>query len=66
MPIKVLYRGREIEFPEKELRAEELLRKLDLSPLSSLVIKNGEVIHEKERVREGDDVRVINAISGGT
>ncbi|HIC97085.1 MAG TPA: MoaD/ThiS family protein [Aquificaceae bacterium] len=66
MPIKVLYRGREIEFPEKELRAEELLRKLGLSPLSSLVIKNGEVIHEKERVREGDDVRVINAISGGT
>lgn len=65
MPIKVLYRGKEIEFPEKRLRAKELLERLGLSPLSSLVVKNGEVIHEEEYVEEDDNIRVINAISGG-
>ena len=65
MPIKVLYRGKEYEFPEKKLKAKELIRKLGLSPLSSLVVKNGEVISEEDYVEEGDEVRVINAISGG-
>jgi len=65
MPIKVLYRGKEYEFPEKRLKAKELIRKLGLSPLSSLVIKNGEVISEEDYVEEGDEVRVVNAISGG-
>ncbi|EDP75157.1 MoaD/ThiS family protein [Hydrogenivirga sp. 128-5-R1-1] len=65
MPIKVLYRGREIEVEGKRLKAKELLKKLGLSPLSSLVVKNGEVISEEEYVEEGDNIRVINAISGG-
>lgn len=65
MPIKVLYRGKEIELPERRLKAKELLRKLGLSPLSSIVVKNGEVVSEEEYVEEGDNIRVINAISGG-
>ncbi len=65
MPIKVLYRGREIEVEGKRLKAKELLKELGLSPLSSLVVKNGEVISEEEYVEEGDNIRVINAISGG-
>ena len=65
MPIKVLYRGKEIELPEKKLKAKELLKRLGLSPLSSLVVKNGEVISEEDTVEEGDNIRVINAISGG-
>ncbi|HIP42626.1 MAG TPA: MoaD/ThiS family protein [Aquifex aeolicus] len=66
MPVKVIYRGKEFEFPEKKLKAKELLQKLGLSPLSSLVIRNGEVISEDDYVEEGDEVRVVNAISGGT
>ncbi len=66
MPIKVLYRGKEIELPEKRLKAKELLKKLGLSPLSSLVIKNDEVISEEDYVEENDKIRVVNAISGGT
>ncbi|MDQ7082569.1 MAG: MoaD/ThiS family protein [Aquificota bacterium] len=54
MPIKVLYRGREIEIPEKRIKAKELLRKLGLSPLSSLVVRNGEVISEEDYVTEDD------------
>ncbi|GAB6065001.1 MoaD/ThiS family protein [Aquifex pyrophilus] len=65
MPIKVIYRGKEIEIPEKKIKARELLKRLGLSPLSSLVVKNGEVISEEEYVEEGDEVRVVNAISGG-
>ncbi|HIQ48186.1 MAG TPA: MoaD/ThiS family protein [Aquifex aeolicus] len=66
MPVKVIYRGKEFEFPENKLKAKELLQKLGLSPLSSLVIRNGEVISEDDYVEEGDEVRVVNAISGGT
>jgi len=65
MPIKVLYRGKEIELPEKKLKAKELLKRLGLSPLSSLVVKNDEVISEEDYVEEGDNIRVVNAISGG-
>ncbi len=65
MPIKVSYRGKEYEFPEKKLKAKDLLKKLGLSPLSSLVVRNGEVISEEDYVEEGDEVRIINAISGG-
>jgi len=65
MAIKVIYRGKELEFPEKRMKVKELLKKLGLSPLSSLVVKNGEVVSEEETVEEGDEVRVINAISGG-
>ncbi len=65
MPIKVLYRGKEIEVPGDRMKAGELLRHLGLSPLSSIVIRNDEVISEEEYVQEGDRVRVVNAISGG-
>ncbi len=65
MPIKVFYRGKEIEIEGKRLRARELLEKLGLSPLSSLVVRNGEVISEEDYVEEGDNIRVVNAISGG-
>ncbi len=65
MPLKVLYRGKEIELPEKRLKVRELLERLGLSPLSTLVVKNGEVVQENDYVEEGDNVRVINAISGG-
>lgn len=65
MPIRVLYRGKEIELPEKRLKAKELLERLGLSPLSSLVVKNDEVISEEDYVEEGDNIRVVNAISGG-
>ncbi|NPA41047.1 MAG: MoaD/ThiS family protein [Aquificae bacterium] len=66
MPIKVIYRGKEIEIPEKRLKAKDLLKRLGLSPLSSLVIKNDEVISEEDYVEEGDNIRVVNAISGGS
>ncbi|NPB06769.1 MAG: MoaD/ThiS family protein [Aquificae bacterium] len=66
MALKVVYRGKEIELPVKEIKAKELLKRLGLSPLSALVIKNGEVVSEDELLREGDEVRVVNAISGGS
>jgi len=65
MSIEVLYRGKVIVIQEKELTAGELLKRLGLSPASSLVIKNGEVVTERERIKEGDNIRVVNAISGG-
>ncbi len=66
MGVKVLYRGKEMEFPEKRIRVRDLLRKMNLSPLSTIVVKGEEILSEDDYVEEGDSVRVVNAISGGT
>ncbi len=65
MPLKVIYRGKEYTFEEKKIKAKDLLKKLGLSPTYALVVKNGEVISEEDYVEEGDEVRVVSAISGG-
>ncbi len=62
----MLYRGKEMEFPEKRIRVRDLLRKMNLSPLSTIVVKGEEILSEDDYVEEGDSVRVVNAISGGT
>ncbi len=68
MSVKVIYRGKEldIEIEGKSIRVDELLRKLDLSPSYSIVIKGDTILNEKDRVEDGETVRVVNAISGGT
>ncbi|MFA0758829.1 MAG: hypothetical protein KEFWMYNX_002176 [Candidatus Fervidibacter sp.] len=47
------------------MTVQELLKELNLSPESTLVLRGEEVLTEDERLREDDEVRVISAISGG-
>jgi len=66
MAIKVVYRGKELEFDDKELKVKDLLQRMGLSPLSTIVIRGEEILSEEDSLREGDTVRVVNAISGGS
>jgi len=67
MRLKVSYRGQELdlELEEKNPRAKDILRALGLSREYAFVVRDDEVLEENEPIREGDYLRVINAISGG-
>lgn len=63
--LKAVFRGRVYEFDEERMKVSELLKRLNLSPESTLVVRNDEVLTEDEILRRGDEVRIISAISGG-
>ncbi len=67
MKIKVKYRNqiKEIEIKKEKIKAEDILKALGLSSEYAFVVKNGEVVPEDEIITELDDIKVINAISGG-
>lgn len=67
MKLRVQYRGKELEleFEGDKVKAKDLLRAMNLSREYAFVVVNGEVVEEHFYIKEGDQVRVINAISGG-
>lgn len=67
MKLRVQYRGKELEleFEEDKVKAKDLLKAMNLSREYAFVVVNGEVVEEDYYIKEGDQVRVINAISGG-
>lgn len=67
MKVKVYYRGelKELEFDKEKITALELLKALGLSKEYAFVVKEDEILDERDVIRDGEEVRVINAISGG-
>ncbi len=67
MKVKVHYRGqiRELEFEKDRITALDLLRALGLSREYAFVVKGEEILEERDFIEDGEEVRVINAISGG-
>ncbi|HID05624.1 MAG TPA: MoaD/ThiS family protein [Armatimonadetes bacterium] len=63
--MKVVFRGETYEFDDEKLSVRELLKRMELSPESTLVVRNDEVLTEDEIIDKDDEVRVISAISGG-
>jgi sulfur carrier protein len=67
MKLRVQYRGKELEleFEGDKVKAKDLLKAMNLSREYAFVVVNGEVVEGDFYIKEGDQVRVINAISGG-
>jgi len=67
MKLRVQYRGKELELEIEgdKVKAKDLLKAINLSREYAFVVVNGEVVDEDFYIKEGDQVRVINAISGG-
>ncbi|WP_457626502.1 MoaD/ThiS family protein [Persephonella sp.] len=67
MKIKIKYRGKEqtLEFDKERVTALDILKALGLSPEHAFVAKNGELASEDEIVSPEDEIKVVNAISGG-
>ncbi|GAB6071689.1 MoaD/ThiS family protein [Venenivibrio stagnispumantis] len=67
MEIKIKYRGKEqiIKFDKEKITAKDILKYLGLSSTYAFVAKNGEIVSEDEIINPEDEIKVINAISGG-
>ncbi|MCS7214181.1 MAG: MoaD/ThiS family protein [Candidatus Calescibacterium sp.] len=63
--IYVLYRGKKIEFEEEKMKVKEILKKLNLSGEYAFAVRNGEILDENQTVKAGDEIKIVNAISGG-
>ena len=67
MVLKLKYRGKiqTVNIEKEKVKAEDILKALGLSSEYAFVVKNGEVVPEDEVISEEDEIKVVNAISGG-
>ena len=50
---------------ESNLRVEDLLKKLNINPVTVIVSRNNELILEDEKLKNNDGIRILSVISGG-
>ena len=43
----------------------DLLRDLKLNPVSVIISRKNELILEKEKLKDGDEIKILSVISGG-
>ena len=43
----------------------DLLKKLDINPVTVIVSRNNELILEEEKLNNNDEIRILSVISGG-
>ncbi|MCX7760771.1 MAG: MoaD/ThiS family protein [Hydrogenothermaceae bacterium] len=67
MRLIVKYRGQNkvLEFDKDKVKAGDILKALNLSKDFAFVVRNGEIVQENEEITQNDEIRVVNAISGG-
>jgi len=57
--------GRKREISKKDCRVCELLEELGVNREAVVTIVNGEITVEDEGLSDGDEVKIISAVSGG-
>lgn len=50
---------------EGEISCEEILKELDISNESVLLVKNGNVCLEDETITDEDELKILSVVSGG-
>lgn len=58
------YRDKRWEFDES-MFVQQLLKRLDLLPESVLVVRNGTLVTEDQRLLAEDEVKIVAVVSGG-
>lgn len=67
MLVKIILRKKEYQIDEvKDLTVAKALRLLNLFPEAHLVIRNGKILTEQELLRDGDVLKIVPVISGGS
>lgn len=64
MAVTIILRKKEYQI-EANVTLKQALQKLDLTPETHLVMRNGEVLTENELLADGDVVKLAAVISGG-
>jgi sulfur carrier protein ThiS len=65
MPVKLVLREKEYEV-KAGMTLLDALKKSNIVPESVIATRNGEMITEDEILREGEVIKLIAVISGGT
>ena len=50
---------------EKKSSISDLLKKLEINPVTVIVSRNSELVVEGEILKDNDDVKILSVISGG-
>jgi sulfur carrier protein ThiS len=66
MTIKFVLRKKEFELNEKSIQVKKALQQLSLSPEAHLMVRNGDLLNENDWLSDGDEVKVVPVISGGS
>jgi len=66
MPIKLLLRKQEYLLEEKSIQVKQAFQQLNLSPEAHLLVRNGELLNENDWLRDGDEIKIVPVISGGS
>ncbi len=68
MKLKVFYdrenKDEAVEL-DKGITVKDLLKKMNINPVTVNESKNGSIITEDEKLNEKDDIKIISVISGG-
>lgn len=67
MAIKVIIRKKEQEVEYRPpMTVKKVFKQLNLLPEAYLVIRNGELIVEQDILRDGETVKLVPVVSGGS
>ena len=65
MDIFIEKENRKMKLKVKQIKADELLKKLKVNPSTVLVVKNNSLVTESAILKDSDKVRILNVVSGG-
>ncbi len=60
----IVYRDKEW-FLDQALTVNQMLKYLKLLPESVLVVRNGHLVAEDQKLQPGDEVKIVAVVSGG-
>lgn len=63
--IHMTFRNKKYEVKEN-ITARDALKKVGIDPESVLVVVNGKLVTDDQVLREGDQVKLVAVVSGGT
>jgi sulfur carrier protein len=66
MTIKLVLRKKEFQLEGKSIQVKQALQQLSLSPEAHLLVRGGDLLNENDWLKDGDEVKVVPVISGGS
>jgi sulfur carrier protein ThiS len=60
----IVYRNKEWTL-DQEVTVVQMLKYLKLLPESVLVLQNGKLVPEEQKLHPGDEVKIVAVVSGG-
>ena len=65
MAFKVTVRNKTYDF-EGVTNVRKILKRININPESYLVVRNGKLLTEDDVIKDGEEIKIIAVISGGT